>query len=981
MTDWKAKLNAYLHDPPEKVLDLAWHKARAEAYEKGLALEDSVFARECDHTAAAADRLPWPHWRFLESAFDGRDNHFRHPLGASKFEINPYSTADIAHHIASKSRPVLTQGDDRAQFIALWRLWRWWASDHHDSRLAFLPADTRMPDHTIWIHNSAVSALQACVTGSGSEAECRPAFLLFQIGPVQEYIAQARRTLDLWSGSYLISYLIGCGLRHIALNFGPDNVIFPNLCGQPIFDLLLKDEIWTKARVQLESTQSDQTLWDALGYDSPYGRRRLLTPSLPNRFLAVVPGDRATEIARQVESVIRKAHEEIAGAVWDWAKDNLSSASVWTDENRRRFDAQNERFLDVSWQALQWPRTPIEAFDATATLPDAWKHTEDQGPRASLHTILEMASRMPADHRDVRNFECARHPVGSRNTQGHDISGWKDRSKLQPDTRPDNPGSAWSALYQQVSWQLDAIRQTRAWKAWACGAWEVGRESNKDSLNGREEALLDLRGPDWNEERVNKLNNEAEIPNLFKPGELLGASTLIKRLWPSAWMQKKHTLFKSGDFSCPDTRSIAAGRPFDKTEEERDVVILPDDDPNEQDPAVRKLKYFAVLALDGDEMGKWISGQHPNMPKLGDQLADYTEAGAPKGAKVYFENHGLGDLLKRNRPLSPSFHLQFSEMLANFGNFCVRRIVEAHDGRLIYSGGDDVLALLPAHQALLCARALRAAFQGDPKALNTLRGAWRFQDREWNREDVQLFACDGQPGFIRLAPETPKLEGEPAKFNAIVPGPAADVSVGIAIAHFKAPLQDVVRAAQAAEKRAKRSPDQGGLGRSAVAVTLMKRSGEIIEWGARWTDGLALYQQMARALHAEELSNKFPHRLAELLEAYVTESTPLVKANGSVQPVKDFPVDDIIRREFEHCLGRQRGTSFPREKEKAEECLITLREALDGYLRSLRDPSDPSELLCAEKRLHSVIGLCQTVAFAHRTTADTTTNYEPKGNS
>jgi len=245
MTDWNKKFDAYLHDPPEKVLDLAWHKKRAENYEAGLGLEDSEFHRECDHTAAAADRLPWPRWQFLESAFDGQANFFKHPLGGTTaeakpagFRIRPYASADLAHDRAWDQRPRLNHGDDCAQFFAFWRFFRWWASDQRDSRLAFLPADTRLPDHTIWSHNSIVSALQACVTGEGKDARCRSAFLLFQIGPVQDYIAQARRTLDLWSGSYLVSYLIGCGLRHIALNYGPDNVIFPNLCGQPIFDLL-----------------------------------------------------------------------------------------------------------------------------------------------------------------------------------------------------------------------------------------------------------------------------------------------------------------------------------------------------------------------------------------------------------------------------------------------------------------------------------------------------------------------------------------------------------------------------------------------------------------------------------------------------------------------------------------------------------------------------------------------------------------------
>ena len=32
--------------------------------------------------------------------------------------------------------------------------------------------------------------------------------LLFQLGPVQEFIAQARSTRDLWSGSYMLSWLV-----------------------------------------------------------------------------------------------------------------------------------------------------------------------------------------------------------------------------------------------------------------------------------------------------------------------------------------------------------------------------------------------------------------------------------------------------------------------------------------------------------------------------------------------------------------------------------------------------------------------------------------------------------------------------------------------------------------------------------------------------------------------------------------------------
>jgi CRISPR-associated protein Cmr2 len=181
MNFWKRKLDAYLHDPPEKALDLVWHKQRADAYEAGLDLDDVEYHHPCDHMAAAADRLPWPRYTALSSSFDGQENFFHHPLGGAEFRIKPYPSADLAHEFASLSRPQLVEGGDRAQFLAFWRLWRWWAADRNDSRLAFLPADTRLPDHTIWAHNAMVSAFQSCVCEDGA---FRPAFLLFQMGPV-----------------------------------------------------------------------------------------------------------------------------------------------------------------------------------------------------------------------------------------------------------------------------------------------------------------------------------------------------------------------------------------------------------------------------------------------------------------------------------------------------------------------------------------------------------------------------------------------------------------------------------------------------------------------------------------------------------------------------------------------------------------------------------------------------------------------------
>ncbi|MBN2835285.1 MAG: type III-B CRISPR-associated protein Cas10/Cmr2 [Candidatus Delongbacteria bacterium] len=77
----------------------------------------------------------------------------------------------------------------------------------------------------------------------------------------------------------------------------------------------------------------------------------------------------------------------------------------------------------------------------------------------------------------------------------------------------------------------------------------------------------------------------------------------------------------------------------------------------------RQKKYYAILIFDGDDMGKWLSGE-----KLGNKIID-------------------DDYLKK-------FHHKLSTLLADFALFA-KEFVDANNyGRTIYAGGDDFLALL-----------------------------------------------------------------------------------------------------------------------------------------------------------------------------------------------------------------------------------------------------------------------------------------------
>jgi CRISPR-associated protein Cmr2 len=144
----------------------------------------------------------------------------------------------------------------------------------------------------------------------------------------------------------------------------------------------------------------------------------------------------------------------------------------------------------------------------------------------------------------------------------------------------------------------------------------------------------------------------------------------------------------------------------------------------------RPSPYYALLKADGDNMGKMIDNQK------------------------YLQQHQ-----------------DFSKALSTFADHA-RQIINQHDGVSIYVGGDDLLAYLPLHTALACAKALDDAFR---KAMQ------HFTDESGNR---------------------------------------ATLSIGLAVAHHLTPLGQVVKQVDNAEKSSKQVEDKNGL-----AISLAKRGG------------------------------------------------------------------------------------------------------------------------------------------------------------
>jgi CRISPR-associated protein Cmr2 len=830
---WKRKLMAYLHDPPCKPLDIRNHEEVAETFMRSAGFDDADIARlklhkDADHTASAIDRLPFAQ-RKCSAQFTGNEGEsFKHPFSSDTSYTFANSENIGAYIEVLQNAFGGIEGTWKDKFFLYWRRWlenSVSGSESYASNLAIFPADTRIPDHTIWSHMAVTSALEGCREATG---KIKPAFLMFQAGPVQEFIAQARSTRDLWSGSYMLSWLTGSALKAITDATGPDAIIFPALRGNGIFDILNKD-IYDEISYDGKNNKSE-TLWQRLYDDGSTehklaGAEVLLNPALPNRFFAVVPADRAEELAQRAEKAFKTALVAIAEHCWErfykFAKglDESLKVKSW----KERWDKQIELLPEITWQVM-----PVED-DIDKIRERAAKLPAMQGENSSLKTLNELlklaTATMPFEDRDGRYY--------------------KDKAK----TQLSNWGITWAINYAMCDYALAARRNTRDFIAFNTDEQQAG--ASKDMLSGREEII---GTPEFWE--LVKANSE-----YFKDNEgPYGAISIIKRFWCRG--DKNYLLEKLNINKAIFNQVIGA----DSVTEIAEQNILT---AQEKANGCHKSSnpYVAIIALDGDSMGQWMSGE--KAPSLLGQLSGK--------APAYFKGLGITDNLKR--PLTPSYHLQFSEALANFANHLAGQIVKDCDGQLIYAGGDDLLAMVPATKAVKCAQLLRIAFRGDKNYVENMA--------DYNKMKFSI----PNNGFVNSSKDYP----------LIVPGIAADVSCGIAIAHSRYPLQRMVKEAQYAEQRAKHTYNRG-----AFAVSLLKRGGEIVHWGSKWDSGaLELYYRYIQLRQADKISARFPYALAGLLAPHELEQEDYCDG---------LDIEKLIKTELSYVLEQQIGKQVVRDE-------------------------------------------------------------------
>lgn len=889
-TDWDDLLSVFLHDPPDKALSIGSHEDRTKGYIEaalGRSVESDKFkdlAKKADPLAAIAERPTMPIGD--KSAEVNYEGLVFHPLDP-KPQVFPatLNEADTRARIEK-----ITAGlDARARFLALWR-----RLPDELSHCARLPAETRAPDHTIWHHLDITAGLHAARMDRNEGA-----LLAFHLGPVQSFVAAARSVRDLWSGSAILSWLTFQAMLPIIEELGPTALVFPSLRGSLLLDFWLQSEAGVgKWELRADARKA---------------------PSLPNRFLAVVPwgqnGAEARRLARACEARAKEGWTRLASAVRERLEPCLFSlcanwAGRWdaqigscfeigtacvpainsaADDTRwaKLLSDSSEATFDLTWKPLQAARGLSDCIP-DEHLPGGKKAKTGEKRLGRWQAQVEVAGRLMEASRAICHVPAS--------TEGHSSGDQRYPNKCTlfgsyEQMGPDDLGE--SAEFWRLARRELVIEGVRLGKRDRFCAVALAKRFAAPAFLAGELGLNpeDLRIPDTWTVAAARWLKQAEIDwTTFRNKN--------GQRWNGQWLHWRGQHDDADEDRIPDSTWTAIERAHTQMGEKRPPV------------------YYAILKMDADEIGKWLRGE--NAPAVGEVLHPKTKAyfqSLPdrKGWKER-ETQEIREKVERAlaapRPVGPALHAAISEALANFAVHVVPNVVAKHSGTVIYAGGDDVLALLPVETALCCAWELRQAFSGLPP--------------------VNGYA---DPGYWRDADGRERL----------MMGPRASLSAGIAVLHAKDDLREGLEASREAEKKAKKH------GRDALVLTTQRRSGGRTSALACWNT--ALWMEEMRSAFAGGASDRWAYRLRE--------EEPTLGA----LPLKAILSE--VRRQVDRSEEKTRRLLGGGNTDNAGKRIAA---ALDEYarMRALRVTAKTEAETAHRQILADFLTLCQSASFLAR---------------
>ncbi|MEX2381430.1 MAG: type III-B CRISPR-associated protein Cas10/Cmr2 [Opitutales bacterium] len=610
--------------------------------------------------------------------------------------------------------------------------------------------------------------------------------LHFTIGPVQGFVAQSRRTRDLWASSWLLSKLSGKAMLSALGSDQANKLILPNLAPDKLRDLCGKEHA-----------------------------------SLPNRFVLESPNPVAA--GKAASEAIHHFWENLGIEVWD---EFLKPIAADYPETRKIWDRQVKHFWEIAWI--------VDSSGENFRLLEQRKNWRTPTPTVE-----------PGDH-------CAQMP------HLQELSGWNGGSRK-------HQKEFWENLRDRSNIGILDLEE----KEQLCAIAFIKRffpklNKYKETLDAQNwPSTLYLAAVPW----LKAIKKKPEIHQ-----DCGTYAQLVTNTNPAARGERNAKIksLKTSPAELGDFPKLDGNFFYPRALENERATPLPDDtDRKELLTELGNLRkkiygnsgevtspFYALLLMDGDKMGVLLRD-------------------AQKEGKIN----------------------QATDALITFAGE-VPDIVENHDGRCVYAGGDDVLAMLPIDQALACASELEIAYRKS-------------------------------------------FEGLPEPFPK-----KATLSGALIFAHYKTAFSSLLREAHTyLDKVAK-----DRTGRASIAIAIQKGSGLACLYAAPWeflrgesqSETLTLEALKAKlvtnrdeASKGEEkfttISGSFLYHLRDKLGSLGGDTSRLDKPGSHLEfSDADFPLEDFLLAEY--LVGKL----LSKKKEFAKAQREQARKTMQTLLRSCR---------------------------------------------
>jgi CRISPR-associated protein Cmr2 len=447
---------------------------------------------------------------------------------------------------------------------------------------------------------------------------------LFTIGPVQSFIAQARKTQDLYAGSFLLSHLADIAITKLNMLVDSCVLIFPN------------KEIASK----------------------------------PNRFIAKIECEDPEKIGPELCSFVQREYREIC-------QDIIKKLSLRAPEG---FDKQINYLLDLHWIALDFKEGEyaskfyeLESYLGAIKNIRRFCQFQEAGRKCSLcgeRNVLFYGGKKKRAH--VHNAERITNVSNKFISDGEGLcavclskrfAGRHFKNKYDGSY----PSTAEITLMDTIS-KLDSSLLNdykvifREYKILFCDNFEEKLEFKSELSKKyfeKYEINADLKVSlkeltRLSNNTLSKLN--ASLPDDYK---IILRDNFDEQLYFKDNLTKKY--FEKNGINADPEVSLEELTKLTNIAEKKGLKFS---------------NYYALLCLDGDNMGKWLSGE-------------------------FLDDNDKSELL--------SFHGDLTKKLGSYADK-VEEIVQKPTGTVVYSGGDDVLAFINLNYLLPIMKELRENF-------------------------------------------------------------------------------------------------------------------------------------------------------------------------------------------------------------------------------------------------------------------------------